>query len=293
MLVACTCLSLYTYRNETMELISLANTIDYIGRSQLVIEDAALASWAQKNGKLMREAPLAALRNGVIPMRYLKNFRALNLEEQHRICSGRVLICGCGGLGGALIHLLARAGVGFIRVVDSDVFFPSNLNRQWLCDTRQIGQSKALAAAEQIKSINPFIEVEAYSELIQEHNIHSLLQGMDLALDALDNLGGRFIVGGAARRLGIPLIHAAVAGWWGQIATFLPDSRLGLEDIYRNQCSRDPIEDEMGVLGTVVSVIGSIEAHEAISLLSGRKPAYADRMLYFDGETGRMEIIIL
>jgi molybdopterin/thiamine biosynthesis adenylyltransferase len=276
-----------------MELTSLANTIDYIRKSQLVIEDAALASWAQENGKPMREAPLAALRNGVIPMRYLKNFRALNLEEQHRICAGKVLICGCGGLGGALIHLLARAGVGFIRVVDGDVFFPSNLNRQWLCDTRQIGRSKALAAAEQIKTINPFIEVEAYSELIHEHNIHSLLQGVDLVLDALDNLGGRFIVGGAARRLGIPLLHAAVAGWWGQVATFLPDSRLCLEDIYRNQRSRDPLEDEMGVLGTVVSVIGSIEAHEAISLLSGRKPAYADRMLYFDGETGRMEIIIL
>lgn len=100
----------------------LAYTIDYLGDSQLVIEDEALLEWANSNRISPRSAQIEAIQSRIIPLRYAKNFHSLTLAEQRRICSSRVLVCGCGGLGGVLINLLARAGVGTLRLVDGGVF---------------------------------------------------------------------------------------------------------------------------------------------------------------------------
>jgi molybdopterin-synthase adenylyltransferase len=180
-----------------------------------------------------------------------------------------------------------------VGVVDGDVFVPSNLNRQRFCDTEQISRPKAKVAEERVRAINPFVEIECCQELIDGGNVHEFARGMDLILDGLDNLDARFLLAGAARRLKIAFIHAAVAGWWGQISTFLPDSSFDLEKIYGDRRSRDPTENWLGVLGTTAAVVASLQAFEAIRLLSGRKPAYADRLLYFDGESGQMEILPL
>jgi len=276
-----------------MQLIDHACSVDFQGRPQPVIEDAPLLEWARANGVSPSAAQLEALRSGVIPLRYLKNFQAIDLARQIRLCSGKVFICGCGGLGGVLINLLARIGVGYLRFADGDVFAPSNLNRQWFCDVQHLSMPKAQVAAEGVQAINPLIEAEPFIGLVSEENVDELLEGMDLALDALDNLQGRFVLAQAARRRGIPFIHAAVAGWWGQLSTFLPESSLDLQNIYGNKRSRDAAEDAMGVLGPTAAVIGSMEAMEAIRILSGGKPAYADQLLYYDGETGRLEILPL
>ncbi len=120
----------------------LAYTIDHLGDSQLVIEDDALIEWAHSNRISPRNAQIEAIQSRIIPLRYAKNFRSLTLAEQRRICESRVLVCGCGGLGGVVINLLARAGVGTLRLVDGGVFVPSNLNRQWLCDTQALSRPK-------------------------------------------------------------------------------------------------------------------------------------------------------
>jgi len=276
-----------------VKLIDKAYVAEELGESQLVIEDRELLDWGLHNGITPRIAQIEALEAGIIPLRYLKNFHAINLAEQIRICKGRVLICGCGGLGGVLINLLARVGVGVLRLVDGDAFAPSNLNRQWLCDTEHLSQPKALVAEQQIRAINPLIEVEAFPEILDETNADDLLLRMDLILDALDNLPGRFLLAESARRLGIPFLHAAATGWWGQISTFMPGSPHDLSAIYGTRTSRDPTEIAMGVLGPAPSVIGSLQAFEAIRLLSGRNPAYANRLLFFDGESGVMELIPL
>ena len=129
--------------------------------------------------------------------------------------------------------------------------------------------------------------------LIQQNNAQSLMEDMDIVLDALDTLPGRFLLADSARQQGIPFLHAAVAGWWGQVSTFLPHSTRDLESIYGELRSRDPAEESTGVLGPTAAVIGSLEALEAIRLLIGRTPAYSDRLLYFDGESGMMEILPL
>ena len=276
-----------------MRLIERAFLTEESGTSRLVIGDRELLEWALQSGINPRTAQIKALEAGIVPLRYLKNFDAINLGEQTRICRSAVLICGCGGLGGVLINLLARVGVGFLRLVDGDAFAPSNLNRQWFCDTQRLSQPKALVGEQQVRVINPLIEVEAFPEILDESNADDLLRGMSLVLDALDNLPGRFLLAGAARRLEIPFIHGAATGWWGQVSTFMPGALHDLSAIYGTRKSRDAAEIAVGVLGPAPSVIASLQAFEAIRLLSGRNPAYAERLLFFDGESGVMELMPL
>jgi molybdopterin-synthase adenylyltransferase len=276
-----------------LKLIEKAYTSEESGESRLVIEDRELTDWAAQKGISPRVAQIDALEAGIVPLRYLKNLSAIDLPEQARICRSSVLICGCGGLGGVLINLLARLGVGVLRVVDGDAFSPSNLNRQWLCDIPHLSQPKALVAEQQVRAVNPLIEAEAFVELLDENNAEKMLQGMDLVLDALDNLPGRFLLAEVARHLRIPFIHGAATGWWGQVSTFVPDSPVTLTAIYGVRRSRDPAEIAMGVLGPAPSLIASLQAFEAIRLLSGRGPAYAGRLLFFDGESGVMELVPL
>jgi molybdopterin/thiamine biosynthesis adenylyltransferase len=270
-----------------------AYTVDYLGTSQRVVEDGPLLAWAQENHLSLAAAQGEALQQGVLPLRYARNFSALSLLEQQRLCSSTVLVCGCGGLGGIVIQLLARAGVGRLRVVDGDIFVPSNLNRQLLCDTQHLAEPKAQVAARTVRAVNPLVEVEATLEPLDEGNAGELIAGADLALDALDSIPARFVLADAARGLRVPLIHAAVAGWWGQLSTLLPDSRCDLTSIYGERRMRDASEQALGVLGPMAAIIGSLEALEAIRVLSGRPSAYSNRLLYFDGETGRMEIVPL
>ena len=133
-------------RRESVDgvcLEDLAYTIDQLGDAQLVIEDDALLEWAHSHRISPRTAQIEAIQSRIIPLRYAKNFHSLTLAEQSRICESRVLVCGCGGLGGVLVNLLARAGVGTLRLVDGGVFVPSNLNRQWLCDTQVLSRPKS------------------------------------------------------------------------------------------------------------------------------------------------------
>lgn len=274
-------------------LLERAYSIDYFGVSLSVIDDEAILNWARESGASPAEGQLRALQQEIMPLRYLKNLKALQPADQQRICSATALVCGCGGLGGIVIQLLARAGVGRIRVVDGDAFASTNLNRQLLSKTSNLSRSKALIAAETVRQVNPLVDVEACHLMIQTDNVGSLMRDVDLVLDALDNLAGRFLLANTARETGIPFLHAAVAGWWGQISTFLPHSRTTLKNIYGELQSRDPAEEAVGVLGPTAAVIGSLEALEAIRILIGKTPAYSDKLLYFDGESGQTEILPL
>lgn len=283
-------------RRELIEGVSLedtAYTVDHLGESQLVIEDDALLKWAHSNRVSPRDAQIEAIQSRVIPIRYAKNFRSLTFAEQKRICESRVLVCGCGGPGGVLINLLARTGVGTLRLVDGGVFAPSHLNRQWLCDSQVLSCPKAEVARGRVQLINPLIEVDVFPTLMDEKNVESFVEGMDLVIDALDDLAGRFLLAETAKRMKVPLIHVSTAGWWGQISTFLPESFLDMHSVYGHGEEQNEPDDVMGVLGPGPAVIGGLAAFEAIRLLSGRNSAYADQLCYLDGESGRMDVIHL
>ncbi len=254
--------------------------------AQLVIEDAPLIEWAKTRGIPPSQAVIAALERSILPVRYLKNCSALKLSEQLRICRSRVLICGCGGLGGVLASLLGRAGVGFLRLVDGDQFAPSNLNRQWFCDAESLGRNKAETARDRILKINPLLKVEAVPNHFRDSNAPQILDSIDLVLDALDNLPSRFLLFESARRAGLPFVHGAVAGWWGQVTTFMPGSAAHLDQVYGEHRHRSEAEEGLGVLGPAAALIGSIQSMEALRLLAGLSPAYAGSLLYYDGESG-------
>jgi len=153
-----------------MELDSKAYRIRHQAGEYLVIEDAFLVQWAASMGIPPSLAQVKALEQGIIPHRYLKNLNAMTIEEQIRICGGKVLVCGCGGLGGVVGGLLGRAGVGLIRLVDDDVFVPSNLNRQWFSEVRNLDRPKVLAGRETILRANPLIEVEPIQTRLDSDN---------------------------------------------------------------------------------------------------------------------------
>jgi molybdopterin/thiamine biosynthesis adenylyltransferase len=276
-----------------MDLDRLAQELDYGGKRCRVVDDAGLLKWSRERDLPPGRAPVEALERGIVPLRYLKNLWSLDLDEQRRICQGRVFVCGCGGLGGGVLQNLARAGVGMLRFADGDAFTDHNLNRQWFSDVANLGRPKAKAAAERIAAINPFVRVEPFSEVLVEENAERLTDGVHVAVDALDNLEARFALAKASERLSIPFVHGAIAGWLGQVATFPPGASVSLEAVYGNRRSRDESELAVGVLGPTASVIGSIQAQEVLRLLVGRPAAYAGKLLYFEGGSGMIEILPL
>ncbi len=121
-------------------------------------------------------------------LRYLRNHDAISEAEQAILAQKRVLVVGCGGLGGYVIECLARIGVGYLRVVDGDVFDETNLNRQLLSSNMNLGRPKTLAAQQRVMAVNPLVEVEAFQSLLTAENAVQLLEGCDVAVDALDNV---------------------------------------------------------------------------------------------------------
>jgi molybdopterin/thiamine biosynthesis adenylyltransferase len=163
--------------------------------------------------------------------RYIRNLGALSEGECALLREKTVLVAGCGGLGGYLIEMLLRLGVGEIRAADGDCFEASNLNRQLLATPALLGRSKAEAAAERAASVNPDVRFVAVPEFVTEANVKRLIHGCDAVLDALDNIASRLLLAKACAEAKIPLIHGAICGWSAQAAILLPGDGL-IEKIY-------------------------------------------------------------
>ena len=163
--------------------------------------------------------------------RYIRNVPALTEDECALLHTKRVLVVGCGGLGGHLINLLSRVGVGNLRIVDGDVFEDTNLNRQLFSEVPVLGTSKARAAAERIQRINPDVTVETVETFLTEENAENLIQGCHVVMDALDNVDGRRILAAACKKAGVPLVYGAISGWVAQAAVSMPGDGL-IEKLY-------------------------------------------------------------
>ncbi len=163
--------------------------------------------------------------------RYIRNLGALSEAECELLRRKTVLVAGCGGLGGYLIEMLLRLGVGEIRAADGDRFEASNLNRQLLSTPALLGKSKAEAAAERAAAVNPDMRFLAVAEFVTEENVGQLVQGCDAVLDALDNIASRSMLAAACTEARIPLIHGAICGWSAQAAIVMPGDGM-MERIY-------------------------------------------------------------
>lgn len=208
--------------------------------------------------------------------RYERNIPALTEAECKALREKRVLVVGCGGLGGHLIDMLCRIGAGAIRAVDGDVFEPSNLNRQLLAEVPLLGVSKARAAAARVSRVNPEVEIEAVEEYMSEANVRRLLLFCDVVLDALDNIQSRKILAAACAKAKIPYIYGAVNGWVAQAAISMPGDNL-IETLY----PEDTILKDKSVLSFTPALCASMQVSLCVKLLVGR-PVETGTIYYFD-----------
>ena len=218
-----------------------------------------------------------------------KNLAIMTEEEQKMLSEKKVLVAGCGGLGGSVIELLCRSGFLNLTVADGDVFSPSNMNRQILCTTKTLGKSKALAAAERARLISPEITIEAVTEFITKDNIKALIHGKDLVMDALDSIEGRLMLEDACAEEGVTLIHGAVRDWMIQVAVCPPGAGM-LHKIYTEGTSP---KGSPGGVGVNVFSCASFEVTEAIKVLTGREGSLTGQILFFDLYEKESQIIDL
>ncbi len=217
--------------------------------------------------------------------RYARNIPALTEAECLTLKEKRILVVGCGGLGGHIIDMLARIGVGQLRVVDGDVFEPSNLNRQLLSEVTLLGTSKANAAADRVARVNPDIAVEAVEEFLTEANADLLIADCDVVLDALDNIPSRRLLAAACAKANIPYIYGAIQGWVAQAAISMPGDNL-IEQLFpENVMIRDK-----SVLSFTPALCASMQAALCIKLLAGRH-VETGTVYYFDLLNQEYEII--
>ena len=197
--------------------------------------------------------------------RYARNIPALTEEECRLLRTKRVLVVGCGGLGGYIADMLARIGVGSLRLVDGDVFEVTNLNRQLLCETSLLGRSKAQAAVDRIRRVNPDVAAEVAEVFLTEENAAELLRGCDIAVDALDNVSARRILATACEEAGIPYIYGAIQGWIAQAAISMPGDGL-IRKLFPEEIR---IRDK-SVLSFTPALCASMQTALCVKLLTGR-----------------------
>lgn len=207
---------------------------------------------------------------------------------QQRLKAARVLVVGAGGLGSPAIAYLAAAGIGTIGIVDDDSVALSNLQRQVIHRTDNIGSPKAQSAAAFVSALNPEVSVEAQVVRVEDANADAVIAGYDIVLDGTDTFEARAVIAAGARRARKPLVAGAVSMFDGQLTVFVPDGPQ-FDDLYPVTPNPDdaPSCEVVGVLGAVTGVIGTLMAMEAIKLVTGVGEPLVGRLLLYDGKAAR------
>lgn len=211
--------------------------------------------------------------------RYHRQILMFGEAGQEKLKSSRILIAGAGGLGTVISLYLAAAGVGRLRIADCDVVEASNLNRQILHWGADLGRPKTASVSEKLAALNSLICVEEISGRIDEASIDAIACDCDIIIDAMDNFPTRYLLNRTSLKKGIPFIHGAVRGLFGQATTILPGKTPCLRCIFPGS----PPPEIFPIVGATCGIIGSIEATEAIKLLTGRGEPLAGRLLIWDG----------
>lgn len=212
--------------------------------------------------------------------RYIRNFNTLSKEEHNQLRQSKVCVVGCGGLGGHIIEMLGRIGVGTITAVDGDLFEESNLNRQILSDENNLGLSKAKTAKERMAVVNSEINIIPIVEFVDESNAERILSGHDVIIDALDNIPSRLLLQDTCGKLKLPLVYGAIAGWYGQVSTIFPGD-ASLNKIYREDIIKG-VEKELGNPSFTPALISSIQVSEVVKILIKRGDLLRNKLLFIN-----------
>jgi molybdopterin/thiamine biosynthesis adenylyltransferase len=254
------------------------------GKTHLVISLKTTASISSSQGVPAKEVEITALKQGIIPSRYLRNIGTIGLDGQIKLLQSAVAVVGAGGLGSTVIELLARQGIGRLIIIDNDRFTEQNLNRQIMSTEGNLGEYKAIAAAKRVKDINSATTVTTFLERLTNENAQSLLTGARLVVDGLDNLPSRLVVEQACRRLAIPYVYASIGGFNGQLMTIFPED-VGLSSLYGSSSDAVPeqgIETRIGNPPATAAMIAALQVQEVVKIIAGLGTPIRNQILLVD-----------
>lgn len=208
-------------------------------------------------------------------------------DGQKKLLNAKVLIIGAGGLGSPAAMYLAAAGVGTLGIADNDEVDLSNLQRQIIHTTKDVGKAKAQSAKETIAAMNPDVTVNTYHTVVSSKNIMELIHDYDFIVDATDNFPTKFLINDACVMAKKPFVHAGVVRFEGQVMTYIPNEGPCYRCVFRDPPPMDtvPTCKQAGIMGAVCGVIGSIQAMEAIKYILGVGQPLTGYLLTFDALT--------
>lgn len=256
--------------------------------ARLIVPLATCREAAELFGMGLKETEIEALKNGLCPARYERNLGTIGIRGQISLLSSKAAVIGCGGLGGWIAEILARAGAGELVLADGDAFGENNLNRQLFATEANLGRSKAEAAARRVKEINSAVTATAYNLYVNRENGEEIISGADVVLDALDNDGSRSEVFALCAALGIPFVHGAVGGFFGRAGVF----RAGDAPVW-DEDADGGAETELGVPSFMPPLVAAVEAAEAVKIMAKLDGRLEKTLLWFDMGTGSLQKIKL
>ncbi len=212
-------------------------------------------------------------------------------EGQEKIKNSRVLVIGAGGLGSPLLIYLAAAGIGTIGIVDDDVVSSSNLQRQILYTTAEVGFKKVEVASQKLSALYPEIEIEIFDLRLNEKNAENIFKNYDVIADCTDNYKTRALIGEVSARLNKPLAFASVLNFEGQISVFNFQGGPAYKDLYPS-VPIDGIykENEIGLLGVLPGIAGTLQANEIIKIITGYGEIISGKLLVFNIQENRFNL---
>ncbi|NJF25856.1 ThiF family adenylyltransferase [Thermococcus sp. Bubb.Bath] len=226
-------------------------------------------------------------------VRYDRQIMLWGEATQEKLKSSKVAVVGAGGLGSPVLYYLTATGVGKIIVVDSDYPEMSNLNRQIIHWEEDVGKLPKVKSAEwKLKRFNGNVEIVAIFTELNEENVDEILGEADVVVDCLDSFKARLILDDFARRKGVPLVHGAVEGTYGQVTTIIPRKTMGLRELFGRAGAREK-KGKFPIVGAVAGVVGSIQAMEVIKLITGFGEPLANKLLIVDLAHNSFEVIDL
>ena len=208
----------------------------------------------------------------------------VGVKGQKKLLNASVLIIGAGGLGAPAALYLAAAGVGTIGIVDADEVDLSNLQRQVIHTTNDVGKAKVKSAAETMEAINPDVSVKTYRTFVDSSNIMDLIKDYDFIIDGTDNFPAKFLINDACVMAEKPFSHAGIIRFKGQLMTYVPGEGPCYRCVFKNPPPKDavPTCKQAGVIGAMGGVIGSLQAMEAIKYIIGKGDLLTGKLLTYD-----------
>lgn len=253
------------------------------GKKLPVISLKTAASIANSQGISTKEVEITALKQGIVPRRYLRNIGTIGLVGQIKLLQSIVAVVGAGGLGSNIIELLVRQGIGHLIIVDNDRFTEQNLNRQIMSTEGNLGEYKVTVAARRVSKINSAITVTTFRERLTKENAQRLLGSAQVVVDGLDNLPSRLAVEQACRQLAIPYVYASIAGFGGQLMTIFPED-AGLLSIYgsSNTIPEQGVETKIGNPTATPAIIAALQVQEVVKIITGVSTPIRNQILLVD-----------